>query len=410
MHDRTYSKELTVSNAENGYRDLIAKIDLTSFRRIPWEDQMPFFLVEYYDSETNEPIAPCPRALLKRVSDQYKKVLNALPTAGAELEFFQYKETAQSMHDKNGVNLTPLTPGMFGYSVQRPVLNQEYYYDILNKCREFDVELEGWHTETGPGVFEAAIAYGSAVDMADKAVLFKLICKSIAPKYGILPCFMAKPTQGLPGNSGHIHLSLIDIKTGKNLFSRDTRDENAPWPDVVYFSELGQSFLAGVLDGLADIMPLLAPNINSYKRLVENFWAPVSVSWGLEHRIASIRLISPAEPSSKSTRLEIRTPGADVHTHYAMAAILALGFRGIEKNLKLTIPPMSKEMTTTEGLEKLPRSLHEATTRFAAPKSLAREVLGDAFVDHFAGTRFEEINLWNDAVTNWEVTRYIETA
>lgn len=409
MHDRTYSKDLAVSNAANGYRDVCAQIDLTSFRRIPWEDNIPFFLVRFIDPETNEAVAPCPRSLLKRVCDEYTSTLGAVPTAGSEFEFFMYKETAASLAAKNGQSLTPLTPGMFGYSIQRPILNQDFYYTVLKYCKQFDLELEGWHTETGPGVYEAAIAYSPAVQMADKAALFKLLMKCVAPKYDFLPCFMAKPTEGLPGNSGHIHVSLIDAKKNTNLLSRATKDENAPWPDVAYLSDIGRHFLAGILDGLKDIMPLLAPNVNSYKRLVENFWAPVTVSWGLEHRIASIRLISPQEPNSKSTRFEIRTPGADVHSHYAMAAVFALGLRGINKKLPLTIEPMKKN--PSEGnYERLPRSLSDATARFMAKDSLAREVLGDDFVDHFGATRLEEVALWNDAVTDWEVRRYAETA
>jgi glutamine synthetase len=408
MHDRTYSKDLKISNAENGYRDLIAKVDLQSYRRIPWENNIPFFLITFHDLDSGEPIAPCPRSLLKSVADKYlAKGIKCF--AGAELEFYQYRETAESVLEKNGVGLTPLTTGMFGYSIQRPTLNQEYYYDILESARKFNVELEGWHTETGPGVFEAAIGYSEATEMADKAILFKLICKSLGPKYSVLPCFMAKPQQGLPGNSGHLHVSLVNEQTKKNLFSRSTPDPNPPFDGLTYLSDTGRHFLAGVLAGLGDIMPLLAPTINSYKRLVENFWAPVSVSWGLEHRIASIRLISPQKPDSSSTRFEIRTPGADVNSHYALAAIYALGLRGIENKIPLTTPPMGKDAKSIKGYELLPRSLAEATVRFAKKGSLARQVLGDDFVDHFSETRFEEISQWNDAVTNWEVCRYLET-
>jgi glutamine synthetase len=327
--------------------------------------------------------------------------------AGAEFEFYHYKETAESIIEKNGVGLTPMTPGMFGYSIQRPTLNQDYYYDVLETAYKMDVNLEGWHTETGPGVYEAAIEYDEACKTADNAVIFKLICKSLGPKYGIIPCFMAKPQEGLPGNSGHLHVSLRD-ENGKNLFSRDESDPSAEWSDIKDLSDIGRWFLAGVLEGLPDIMPLFAPTINSYKRLVEHFWAPVTVSWGHENRLSSIRLIS-SGPASKSTRFEIRTPGADVNTHYALAAIFALGYRGIEKKLPIKIPPLSKSATTIDGLEKLPRSLQAATDRFAAPNSLAREALGDEFVEHFAGTRYEELRLWNNAVTNWEVKRYIET-
>ncbi|CAN6664574.1 hypothetical protein TRVA0_036S00386 [Trichomonascus vanleenenianus] len=408
MHDKTYSKDLLISNADNGYRDLLARVDFSSFRRIPWENNVPFFFIWFCDSETKEPIAPCPRSLLKRVCEQYETAFNGTPMAGAELEFYQFKETSESLQRKNGLDLTPLTPGMFGYSIQRPTLNKDYYYDILHTCEQFGVPLESWHTETGPGVFEAAIGYAPAIEMADKANCFKLACKAVGPKYGIMPCFMAKPQQGMPGNSGHMHVSVVDKKTGKNLFARDSPDPNPEWEDIRYLSDFGRHFLAGVLAGLPDIMPLMAPTINSYKRLVEHFWAPVTVSWGLEHRIASIRLISPPTSSPKATRFEIRTPGADVHSHYALAAILALGLRGVEKKIPLTIPPMGNN-PDPDSVTRLPKSLAAATLKFAAKDSLAREVLGDAFVEHYAATRLEEVKLWDDAVTNWEVTRYMET-
>lgn len=112
---------------------------------------------------------------------------------------------------------------------------------------------------------------------------------------------MAKPREGLPGNSGHMHVSLVS-EDGKNLFFRDTPDPSPPYPEVTHLSDIGRQFLAGVLVGLPDVMPLFAPTINSYKRLVENFWAPVTVSWGLEHRTASIRLICPPTCSPKATR------------------------------------------------------------------------------------------------------------
>ena len=178
--------------------------------------------------------------------------------------------------------------------------------------------------------FEAALEFGDIAGMADRASLFKYVVKSVGTKHGVTPCFMAKPKQGLPGNSGHMHVSVVD-KNGKNLFARDTPDDNAPWKDIAGLSDLGRHFLAGILEGLPDIMPILAPTINSYKRLVENFWAPVTVSWGLEHRAASIRLIAPPTASAKATRFEIRTPGADTNPPLVLAAILGLGERtGVE--------------------------------------------------------------------------------
>lgn len=229
--------------------------------------------------------------------------------------------------------------------------------------------------------------------------------KSVATKYGITPCFMAKPKQGLPGNSGHMHVSIVD-KDGKNLFARETKDENPPYPDVAGLSDLGRHFLAGLIDGLPDIMPLLAPTINSYKRLVENFWAPVTVSWGLEHRAASIRLIAPPTSKPGATRFEVRVPGADTNPFFVLAAILALGWRGVEKKLEIPIPPLGKGEDVGGNSDKgvrLAKSLREANDRFTRKESIAREVFGDDFVDHFGGTRDHEIRLWDEAVTDWYV-------
>jgi glutamine synthetase len=235
--------------------------------------------------------------------------------------------------------------------------------------------------------------------------------KNISSKFGITPCFMAKPRQGLPGNSGHMHVSLVDKDSGANLFARDSPDPNSPYPDVEHLSDLGRHFLAGLLEGLPDIMPIVAPTINSYKRLVENFWAPVTVSWGLEHRAASIRLIAPPTCPPKGTRFEVRVPGADTNGYLVLAAILALGWRGVEKKLELPIPPLNRGQDVggaDDKGERLAKNLKEATARFARKESIAREVFGDEFVEHFAGTREHEIRLWDEAVTDWYVQFFHE--
>ena len=245
--------------------------------------------------------------------------------------------------------------------------------------------------------------------MADRASLFKYAVKALGTSHNIMPCFMAKPIEGLPGNSGHMHISLLDPTTNKNVFARATQNPNPTFPGLEYVSDIGEQFLAGILDGLPAVMPILAPTINSYKRLVENFWAPVTVSWGLEHRAASIRLISPPTVPAKATRFEIRTCGADANPHYVLAAILGCGLRGVARKMKLTIPPLGKGEAGTGDGERLAKNLGEAVGKFSAEGSVAREVFGDGFVEHFAGTRLHEIQLWEQAVTDWEVKRYIET-
>jgi glutamine synthetase len=217
---------------------------------------------------------------------------------------------------------------------------------------------------------------------------------------------MAKPREGLPGNSGHMHVSIVD-KDGKNLFYRGLEDPDPPYSDLANLSDMGRHFLAGLLDGLPDVMPLVAPTVNSYKRLVENFWAPVTVSWGLEHRAASIRLIAPPTASPKATRFEVRVAGADANPFYVLAAILALGWRGVENKMEIKVPPLGKGEDVGGASDKgvrLAKSLKEANARFIRKESVARKVFGDEFVDHFGGTREHEVRLWDEAVTDWFVS------
>ena len=237
----------------------------------------------------------------------------------------------------------------------------------------------------------------------------RLATKAISTKHSITPCFMAKPRQGLPGNSGHIHLSLTSKDNGSNLFAApnnttDQQNSHLPFPELKCLSSMAFHFLAGLLHGLPDILVLLAPTVNSYKRLVENFWAPVTVSWGVEHRSASIRIVAPPSCPPAATRFEIRVPGADANPYLVLAGLLAIGWHGVEQKMEMKIPPMgrgdSEEAGAAKG-ERLPKSLKEATARFRMPKSVARKVLGNEFVDHFAGTRDHEIRLWEECVTDW---------
>lgn len=220
---------------------------------------------------------------------------------------------------------------------------------------------------------------------------------------------MAKPREGLPGNSGHMHVSIVD-KSATNLFYRGSKDPNPPYPDLAHLSDMGRHFLAGLLDGLPDVMPIVAPTVNSYKRLVENFWAPVTVSWGLEHRAASIRLIAPPTASPKATRFEVRVPGADANPFLVLSAILALGWRGVERKMEIKVPPLGKGQDVGGSADKgvrLAKSLKEATATMIRKESVAREVFGNEFVDHFGGTREHEIRIWDEAVTDWYVSEFV---
>ncbi|KAH7906371.1 glutamine synthetase guanido kinase [Hygrophoropsis aurantiaca] len=418
IHDTVYSRELLVSNRQNGYRDLVASIDLRTYRQISWENNVPFFLVNFLDPVTLKPLSVDPRGILRRTTDiAATRDLECI--AGVEYEYFNFKETPESVAEKKFTNLQPLTPGMHGYSLLRTQLNNDYFNELFDASLNFGIPIEGHHTETGPGVYETALAYTSALRMADNAILFKYLAKSIGMKHGVLPSFMAKPWGNLPGCSGHVHVSLKNSK-GSNIFAVTPSElkggrSNATNDDTKYLSEEGEYFLAGILDGLPDIMPTLVPTINGYKRLVggEAFWAPNAVTYGYDSRAASVRIISPPSVPPSATRFEIRVPGADMNPYLALSAIFLLGMRGIEKKLPLSVKPVSAYQNNPElrqEVSMLPHTLEEATDRMMRPDSVAREVFGDEFVDHFGGTRQNEVKLWNQAVTNWEVERYLELA
>jgi len=376
-----------------GYPDCPARIDLSTFRKIPWENDLPFFLGELTD-QNGEPSYVCPRQLLKKVTND---ALTEGYTAyfSEEFEWFNFAETPQSAADKEFKNLVPLTPGMFGYSILRSSLKNPFFSELFELLKKFNVPLEGLHTETGPGTYEAAIAYAGIIEAADRAVLFKTAVKEIAYRHGIMATFMAKINENLPGCGGHVHQSLCDAE-GKNVFF----DEK----DKMNISGLMRSYIAGQLFCLPYILPLFAPTINSYKRLVEGAWAPTTLTWGIDNRTVALRVLN---ANIKSCRLETRVIGSDVNPCLAMAGCLASGLYGIKNKLKLEQPATVGNGYRDDSNGSLPRTLAEATQLMKESK-LAKEILGDKFVDHFVQTREWEWKQHLKAVTDWEYKRYFE--
>ncbi len=391
MMDACYDNT-TLTGWQHGFPDALVRLDPTTLRHVPWDGGIPFLLGEFVRSD-GSPYPVCPRQVLRRVLERAGR-LGVVPMCGLEFEWFNFRETPQSWAAKQGVAPTPLTPGMFGYSLARANENREYFNALLDDLLAFGVPIEGLHTETGPGVYEAAIQFSGALEAADRALLFKAGAREIGARFGIMPSFMAKWSQQYPGCSGHLHQSLSDGK--KNLFF-DQGGRHG-------MSRLFESYLAGQIAVAMEFAPMFWPTVNSYKRLVDGFWAPVKPTWGLDNRTASFRVI-PAGP--KGTRLETRCPGADVNPYLAVAALVAAGLHGVEKNLKLTAPPITGTNVGAESMPRAPRSL-AATTEIFRRSEVARDWLGDDFVEHFAATRDWEWRQWQDAVTDWELKRYFE--
>lgn len=377
-----------------GYPDCPATIDINTFRKIPWENDVPFFLGELNDAKGN-PSSVCPRQLLKKViADAGKQGFT--PFFSQEFEWYNFAETPHSANAKHFNNLTPLTPGMFGYSILRSSLENPYFTDLFDLLKKFNIPLEGLHTETGPGTYEAAIVYDNILPAADKAVLFKTAVKEIAYKHGIMATFMAKINENLPGCGGHVHQSLWDKAGKKNLFY----DEK----DKLKMSDTMKSYVAGQLYCLPFILPMFAPTINSYKRLIEGAWAPTTVTWATDNRTVALRILP---SSSKSCRVETRVIGSDVNPYLAMAACLAAGLYGIKYKLKLKQPATVGNGYRDYSNGTIPSTLIEATNQMKESK-VAKEILSEAFVNHFAATREWEWKQHLKAVTDWEYKRYFE--
>jgi glutamine synthetase len=392
LHDQCYDNT-KLTGWHHGFPDAMVRLDLNTYRHVPWDNQVPFFLGDFVTAD-GAPYPLCPRQTLKRVLARAEK-MGFKVMVGCEYEFFNFRETPQSWAAKQGVGPTTITDGMFGYSILRANENREYFNDLMDKMGQFGIPIEGLHTETGPGVYEAAILFSEALEGADRAFLFTTAAKEIGARYGIMPSFMAKWNAKYPGCSGHVHQSLTDGK--KNLFY-DAKGKNGG------MSRLFESYLAGQLAHMMEFGPMFWPTVNSYKRLVDGFWAPVKPTWGVDNRTASFRAL-PGSP--KSTRIETRCPGADMNPYLAVAACIAAGLSGVEKGLKLTTKPISGDNKGTERIPRAPRTLIE-TTRIYRESKLARDWFGSDFVDHFAATREWEWRQWLDAVTDWEMKRYFE--
>jgi glutamine synthetase len=377
---------------QHGFPDALARLDLDTARHVPWDNGVPFFLGEFVNADgTPHPV--CPRQTLKRVLKRAEKMGFQVMT-GMEFEWYNFAETPQSWAAKKGVAPEPLTPGMFGYSLLRVNQNREFFNAIMDDMLAFGVPVEGLHTETGPGVYEAAIGFSEALEQADR-------CHPVQDRHArdrrALRHHAQLHGQAAPAFARlqrHIHQSLSDGKS--NLFF----DAKAPRR----MSKLFESYLAGQVACMMEFGPMIWPTINSYKRLVDGFWAPVKPTWGMDNRTASFRVIA---GSPKATRLETRCPGADVNPYLAMAAVIAAGLDGVEKGLKLTAPPITGTNQGAEHIARAPRTLIETTRNFRESK-IARDWLGDTFVDHFAATREWEWRQWLDAVTDWEMKRYFE--
>ena len=392
--DRLYDN-VKVTGWDSGYPDALARIDRSTYRVLAYEPQTANFLVDFHTPE-GKPHPACPRSLLKQVAAR-AEVSGYRPKFSAEFEFWIFQETPDSAQAKGFRELLPLSPGMFGYSWMRSGQSADLVEEIFEVMQGYGIEIEGLHTETGPGVWEAALRYDDVVAAADQAALFKTTLKQLCHEHGLMVTFMAKWNPELPGSSGHLHQSLWDGEGERNLFSDAS--------DAAGLSPLARHYIGGLTTLAPELTALYSPFVNTYKRYVPGVWAPLTASWGIENRTCAVRVIN--GPGASAARAEFRQTAADINPYIAMATCLGAGLYGVQNAIEL--PPEIRGDATAAAVEAppLPATLEQAVEALGASDA-AREILGEAFVDHYLRTREWEARQYRTQVSGWELSRYFE--
>lgn len=378
-----------------GYPDITALPDLSTLRIVPWHAHTAFLLCDWHLPDGGGPVPIAPRTVLSRVVDQAHG-MGYEPMSALELEFYLLHEKAGTAHEKRAEELVPLQERPSTYGVVMGSLQEQIGSLIRAQMLDYGLPIEACNPETGPGQFEITLEYGPSVRASDDAFLFKSAVKEVANQQDLLATFMAKPATSWAGNSCHIHMSL-----------RDTEDRgvfyDAAEPEQL--STTMRHFAGGVLATMREFTALMAPTPNSYRRYVPYSWAGTTATWGIDNRSVGLRVIREGE---KGTRIEHRQPGGDANPYIATAALLAGGLHGIANKVEpCELSDLDVYAQRPDEVTVLPTSLGEAVDLLAGSQ-VAREWLGDDFVDHYVAMKRAELAAQSVAVTDWEVARYLE--
>lgn len=378
--------------------DMFLLPDLATFRVIPWdqsEDKKHARVICNVFLPDGSPFVGDPRGALQRMVAKARKLGYEFNT-GPELEFFLFKG-----NEPGKAEVLPHDQG--GYFDLSTDLAMDVRADMVNALEEMGIEVETSHHEVAAGQHEIDFKYADGVTTADSAVTFRYTLKAIAQRHGLHCTFMPKPIFGVNGSGMHTHMSLF--KDGENAFY----DANDPYG----LSQTARHFIAGVLEHAPGMIAILAPTVNSYKRLVPGYEAPVYISWARNNRSALIRIprINPRVP--KATRVELRCPDPSCNPYLAFAVMLAAGLDGIERKLPLReaieedLYHMGLAERTSRGIHALPGSLGEAIVELKKDKVI-QEALGEHIFDRFVDTKTQEWDEFRLQVTQWELDRYLE--
>ena len=387
--------------------DMFLVPDLDTFSAIPWEPGIGTNGDERLHTGSarvicdvftpnGDPFPGDPRGVLKRQLARARDKGYVLNT-GPELEFFLLRRD-------NGV-VEPLPHDAAGYFDLSEDLGTEVRKEMMNALEDFGIKVETAHHEVATGQHEIDFQYADALRTADNAVTFKTTLKAVAASKGLYATFMPKPFFGINGSGMHTHQSLWDIKKGSNAFS-EPKDEYG-------LSEVARQYIAGVLEHARGMIAVLAPLVNSYKRLVPGYEAPVYVGWARINRSALIRIPQISRGQGNSTRIELRCPDPSSNPYLAFAAMLAAGLDGIER--KLTPPaPVEENLyhfdaakLESRKIRQLPGTLREALEELSRDEVI-REALGEHIFERFVEAKTEEWDEYRMQVSAWEVDRYLE--
>jgi glutamine synthetase len=374
--------------------DMLLKPDLATFRILPYDDEggrVARLLCDIYTPE-EEPFVGCPRTTLKRQVERARKLGFAL-MAGCEAEFFLFEKGPEG-------SATTTTHDAGAYFDLGPVdKGEEIRRVIVERLFEMGFEVESAHHEVATGQHEIDFRYADALTTADNLTTFKFIVRNVANRYGFLASFMPKPIQGINGSGMHTSQSLFRGK------------ENAFYdPKAEYqLSKVALSYIEGLLQHARGFCAITNPLINSYKRLVPGYEAPVNVAWSMRNRSPLVRI---PERRGLGTRCELRLPDPSCNPYLALTVQLAAGLDGVERKLEARAPvnrnifTMSFRDRRKYRIDELPRDLHEALETFEKD-SVVKAALGPHLTERFLEAKRDEVLQYNLQVSRWEIENYL---
>ncbi|HEY0121015.1 MAG TPA: glutamine synthetase [Rhizobium sp.] len=372
------------------YIDRPCAVDVASLRQYPFGDGSAIAIADFTGDFGNL----SPRNQLVKMLDKAAElgfdVLSAF-----EFEFFVLQETPDTLREKGFRGLDHFAKANRTYSLQSTVLYDELFTDLRNAMARMGIGMDSIHTELGPGCFEVPLAVERGLRSADNAALFKNFAKAFFLRRDLTAAFMSKLSPDLPGQSGHLHVSL-----------RSRHDDSAVFSDPSAADGLSQTarhFIGGLVRLMPEMLAMCSHTINAYRRMVPGMWAPTASNWGIQNRTAAVRVIN---DTPEATRVEFRVPSADTNPFSALAMCLGAGLYGIENRIEPPAPIAGVEKDAPVDLH-LPADLLEAAARLEQSKA-ARALFGNDFVDHFVLSRRKEVEAFRRHVTDWEIRRYIE--